>query len=45
MADIVSMGYDGLEKKEIVQRLGVKSSQAYALYAKAEKLVREFLLR
>jgi len=45
MADIVSMGYKGLEKKEIVQRLGVKSSQAYALYAKAEKFVREYLRR
>ena len=44
MADIVSMGYDGLEKKEIVQRLGVKSSRGYELCAKAEKLVREFLL-
>ena len=45
MADIVSMGYSGLEKKDIVKRLGVKSSQAYELCAKAEKLVREFLLR
>ena len=44
IADIVSMGYEGLKKKEIVQRLGVKSSQAYALCAKAEKLVREYLL-
>ena len=45
LADIVSMGYNGLEKKEIVQRLGVKSSQAYALYNKAFILTREFLLR
>ncbi len=45
LADIVSMGYDGLTKKEIVQRLGMKSSQAYELYAQAEKLVRAFLRR
>ncbi|MBR5109052.1 MAG: hypothetical protein IK099_02560 [Clostridia bacterium] len=43
LADIVSMGYGGLEKKDIVQRLGVKSSQAYDLYKRAEKLTYEFL--
>ena len=42
-AEIVSMGYAGLEKKDIIRHLGVKSSQAYDLYRKAEKLACEFL--
>ena len=45
MEQIVSMAHYGLKKKEIVRRLGVKSSQAYALYAKTEIIVRKFLLR
>jgi hypothetical protein len=45
MEQIVSMAHYGLKKKEIVRRLGVKSSQAYALYTKTEMIVREFLLR
>ena len=44
-AEIVSLGHEGFEKKEILRRLGVKSSQAYELYNKAKILTREFLRR
>ena len=32
-------------KKDVVKQLPVKSSQAYDLYAKADKLTREFLFK
>ena len=44
-AKIVTMGYDGFEKKEILRRLGVKSSQAYELYNKAYILTHKYLRR
>lgn len=43
LADIVTLGFEGFDKKEIVKHLPVKSSQAYDLCSKAEKLTREFL--
>ena len=44
-AEVVSLGHEGFEKKEIVRRLGVKTSQAYELYNKVKILTREFLRR
>lgn len=43
LADVVTLGFQGFDKKDVVKQLPVKSSQAYDLYAKAEKLTREFL--
>lgn len=43
LADVVMLGFQGFEKKDIIKQLPVKSSQAYDLYAKAERLTREFL--
>ena len=43
LEDAVTLGFQGFDKSEIVKRLPVKSSQAYDLYAKAERLAREFL--
>lgn len=43
LAEVVTLGFEGFERKEIVKRLPVQSSQAYDLYAKARKLTREFL--
>lgn len=43
LADVVTLGFRGFDKKGVVKQLPVKSSQAYDLYAKAERLTREFL--
>ncbi len=43
LADVVTLGFQGFDKRDVVKQLPVKSSQAYDLYAKAEKLTREFL--
>lgn len=43
LADVVTLGFKGFDKKDVVRQLPVKSSQAYDLYAKAERLTREFL--
>ena len=43
LADVVTLGFQGFDKKDVVKQLPVKSSQAYDLYAKAGKLTREFL--
>ena len=45
LADVVTLGFRGFDKKDVVKQLPVKSSQAYDLYAKAEKLTREFLFK
>ena len=45
LADVVTLGFQGFDKKDVVKQLPVKSSQAYDLYAKAEKLTREFLCK
>ena len=45
LADVVTLGFQGFDKKGVVKQLSVKSSQAYDLYAKAEKLTREFLFK
>ena len=45
LADVVTLGFQGFDKKDVVKQLPVKSSQAYDLYAKAEKLTREFLFK
>lgn len=45
LGDLVSLGFQGFDRKEVIQQLPVKSSQAYELYRKAEKLTREFLRR
>jgi hypothetical protein len=45
LADVVTLGFQGFDKKDVVKQLPVKSSQAYGLYAKAEKLTREFLFK
>lgn len=43
LADVVTLGFRGFDKKGIVRQLPVKSSQAYDMYSKAERLTREFL--
>ena len=43
LADVVSLGFQGFDKKDIVRMLPVKSSQAYELVKKAENLTRDFL--
>ena len=45
LADVVTLGFRGFDKKDVVKQLPVKSSQAYDMYAKAEKLTREFLFK
>ena len=45
LADVVTLGFQGFDKKDVVKQLPVKSSQAYDLYAKADKLTREFLFK
>ncbi len=41
--DVISLGYEGFSRKEIVEVLPVKRSQAYDLYAQTYKLACEFL--
>ena len=43
LADVVTLGFRGFSRKGVVGQLPVKSSQAYDLYAKAERLTRAFL--
>ena len=43
LAETVTLGFQGFDKKDVVGQLPVKSSQAYDVYRKAEKLAREFL--
>lgn len=43
LADVISFGYKGVDRKDIVQMLPVKMSQAYDLYVQAYKLAQEFL--
>ena len=45
LADVVTLGFQGFAKKDVVKRLKVKSSQAYSTYDKAERLTREFLFK
>ena len=43
LADVITLGFQGFDRKDVIRQLPVKSSQAYDLYAKAERLSREFL--
>ena len=43
LADVITLGFQGFDRKDVIRQLPVKSSQAYDLYAKAERLTREFL--
>ncbi|MBQ8094420.1 MAG: hypothetical protein IJ242_12735 [Clostridia bacterium] len=43
LEDVVTLGFEGFDRNEVVQHLPVKKSQAYTTYDKAEKLTREFL--
>ena len=43
LAKIVTLGYAGYEKKEVLSMLGVKQAQAYNLWNEAERLTKEFL--
>ena len=43
LAEVASLGFDGFDKKEVIQQLPVQKSQAYSIYNKAEQLAREFL--
>ena len=45
LAKIVTLGYAGYEKKEVLSMLGVKQSQAYNLWNEAERLTKEFLFK
>ncbi len=45
LADVISFGYKGFDRKDIIQVLPIKKSQAYDLYAQAYKLAQEFLNR
>lgn len=42
-AEIIRLGYDGLSRKEIIQRLPMKKSQAYQTFNNCRKTVEEFL--
>ena len=42
-AEIVRLSFDGLDKKEILQRLPMKKSQAYQTYKNCRKAVEDFL--
>lgn len=42
-AEIVRLGYDGLDKKEILQQLPMKKSQAYQTYNDCRKATEDFL--
>lgn len=43
LAKIVTLGYAGFEKKEILSMLGVRQSQAYNLWNEAEHFTKKFL--
>ena len=43
LADVVSLGYQGFERKEIIRQLPVKPSRGYEIYSKAKELTREYL--
>ena len=43
LADVVTLGFRGFDKKEIIQQVPVQKSQGYSTYDKAEKLARAFL--
>lgn len=45
LEDVVTLGFQGFDKSEVVQRLPVKKSQAYSTYDKAEQLTRDFLFK
>ena len=45
LAVVITLGFKGFDRKDVIRQLPVKSSQAYDLYAKAERLTREFLRR
>lgn len=40
---VVTLGFQGFDKSEVVQQLPVKKSQGYTTYDKAEELARKFL--
>ena len=42
-AEIVRLGYQGMPKKEILQQLPVRKSQAYRIYNDCRKYVEEYL--
>jgi len=42
-ADIIKLGYEGLSKKEIVERLPVHKSRGYELYNECRKVVEDYL--
>ncbi len=41
--DIIRLGYEGLSKKDIIERLPVQKSRGYELYNECRKLVEDFL--
>jgi len=42
-ADIIRLGYEGLSKKEMVERLPVQKSRGYELYNECRRLVEDYL--
>ena len=42
-ADIIRLGYEGLSKKEIIDRLPVQKSRGYELYNECRRLVEDYL--
>lgn len=42
-ADIIRLGYEGLRKKEIIDRLPVQKSRGYELYNECRRLVEDYL--
>ena len=45
LEQVVILGFQGFDRKEIIQQLPGKKTWAYQTYAKAEKLARDFLLK
>ena len=43
--DIIRMGIEGLDRKQIIERLPVKKSQGYQLYNDCKRMVEEYLRR
>ena len=41
--DIIRMGIDGLDRKQIIERLPVKKSQGYQIYNDCKRVVEEYL--
>lgn len=45
LEQVVTLGFQGFDRKEIVQQLPGKKTRTYQTYARAEKLARDFLLK